>query len=504
MIRRLIVANRGEIAVRVFRAARELGVETVGVFPRGDAGAAHLKHCTRVERLEGDDPRAAYLDIEGVVAAARRAGADALHPGYGFLSENPEFARRVEEEGIVFVGPAPGTMEAFGVKTVARRLAKDAGVPTVPGTDGPLGDADEAGEAAERLGFPVLLKASYGGGGRGIRRVEGPPGLPQAFEAATREARQAFGNGELYMEKSLSRPRHVEVQVLGDGRGGVVHLFERDCSMQRRNQKLIEESPAPNLDEALRRRLHADAVAVARTGRYRSAGTVEFLVTPEGHFFLEVNARLQVEHPVTEAVTGVDIVRSQLALAGGDLALPAQDEVRLSGHTIECRINAEDPRLNFLPAPGRVVHFDPPGGPGVRVDAGLLEGGEVSPHFDSLLAKLVVHGETREASRARALRALEDFTVVGVPTTIPFHRAALQSAAFVSGRYDTSTVGELGPLARPSDSELEAAALAVAVARFVRPAPARAAGAQGAAGKEPPSALRGAFGPRGGGWFHEV
>ncbi len=504
MIRRLLVANRGEIAVRVFRAARDLGIETVGVFPRGDAGAAHLQHCARAERLDGDDPRAAYLDIEGIVAAARRARADALHPGYGFLSENPEFARRVEEEGIAFVGPAPETMEAFGVKTVARRLAKEAGVPTVPGTDGPVASTDEAAGAAERLGYPVVLKASYGGGGRGIRRVDGPEGLVQGFEAAAREAHQAFGNGELYLEKLLVRPRHIEVQVLGDGKGEAVHLFERDCSMQRRNQKLIEESPAPNLDEALRQRLHKDAVRVARSGLYRSAGTVEFLVAGEGHFFLEVNARLQVEHPVTEAVTGVDIVRSQLELAGGEASLPPQETIRLSGHAIECRVNAEDPRANFLPAPGRIIHFDPPGGPGVRVDAGLLEGGEVSPHFDSLIAKLIVHGPTREASRARALRALEDFTVVGVPTTIPFHRAALSSPAFASGRYDTSTVSGLRALPRPADAELEAAALAVAVARFLRGAPAPSAMSARTRAKWAGSGLRPAFGARGGGWFHEV
>lgn len=504
MIGRLLVANRGEIALRVFRAARELGIETVGVFPRGDSGAAHLQHCSRVERLEGDDARAAYLDIEGLVAAASRAGADALHPGYGFLSENPLFARRVEEAGIVFVGPAPATMEAFGVKTVARRLAKEAGVPTVPGTEKPVESTGAALDAAARIGYPVVLKASYGGGGRGIRRVEGPEGMAQNFEAAAREAQLSFGNGELYVEKFLACPRHIEVQILGDGTGAAVHLFERDCSMQRRNQKLIEESPAPNLEESLRARITQDALRVARAGAYRSAGTVEFLVVGGQHFFLEVNARLQVEHPVSEAVTGLDIVRLQLELAGGTAPLPDQESIRLHGHAIECRVNAEDPRANFLPHPGRVVHFEPPGGPGVRVDAGFKEGGEVSPLFDSLMAKLIVHGPTREAARARALRALEDFVIIGVPTTVPFHRFALSSAPFVSGRYDTSTVAGLGPLPAPADEELEAAALAVAVARFLRPARPRGAAPRGPRGERGQSALRPAFGPRAGGWFHEV
>ncbi len=503
MIARLLVANRGEIALRIFRAARELGIETVGLLARGDERAIHLQHCDRTVRLGADDPRAAFLDIGAIVEAARAAGVDAIHPGYGFVSENPEFARRVEKAGMVFVGPAPETMEAFGVKTKARAMMDEAGVPTVPGTSGPVATAQAALSAADRIGYPVVLKASYGGGGRGIRVVPTADALPGHFESAAREAAQAFGNGELFLEKFLVAPRHIEVQIMGDGKGGAIHFFERDCSMQRRNQKLIEESPAPNLEGPLRARLLEDAVRAAKAGRYRSAGTVEFLVEGGKHYFLEVNARLQVEHPVSEAVTGYDLVKAQLAIAAGEGGLPAQGEVTLRGHSIECRVNAEDPRANFMPSPGRITYWMAPSGPGVRVDAAGYAGGEVSPAFDSLLAKVIVHAPSREAAIARMRQALSEFVVAGVKTTIPFHKMALASGPFARGEYSTSTVAELGTPPMPPLYELQAAALAAVLARTLRTPRGKGPSPPGL-GERPPAAMRASFGPQGRGWFHEL
>ncbi len=501
MVSRLFVANRGEIAVRVLRAARELGIATVACYAPGDEGSLHLRLADRAVRLQNDDPRAAYLDAAAVVGAAQGSGADALHPGYGFLSENPQFARRVEAAGIAFIGPLPETMEVFGVKTKARAMMAESGVPTVPGSALPVADDAAAAKEADRVGYPVALKASHGGGGRGIRAVAAPEQMQGAFESASREALAAFGNGELYVEKYLTEPRHIEVQIFGDGRGGATHLFERDCSMQRRHQKLIEESPAPNLDEELRARLHADAVRAAKAGRYRSAGTVEFLVADGKHYFLEVNARLQVEHPVTEAVTGLDLVKAQLRLASGDSALPAQEGIHLRGHAIECRINAEDARANFLPSPGRVLRFSPPSGPGVRVDAGVEAGGEVLPYYDSLVAKLIVHADGREGAIRRMQAALDSFVVTGIATTIPFHRFALNQAAFYSGQYSTATLGKMGAIPPPSEEAQEAAAVGAVAARFLRPSAVRAVVPAKA---RPGGPLRDAYGPAGGGWFLEL
>jgi len=503
MLTRLLIANRGEIALRVMRAARELGIPTVGVYAPGDERSLHLQHCDQALRLDSREPASAYLSADAILAAAASGGADAIHPGYGFLSENPAFARRVEQAGLAFVGPRPETMQAFGVKTNARAMMEEAGVPTVPGTTRPVNSPEAARSEAERVGYPVLLKASYGGGGRGIRAVASEREMAAAFETASREAVAAFGNGELYLEKLLERPRHIEVQILGDGKGAAVHLYERDCSMQRRHQKLIEESPAPNLDSELRVRLLADAVRAARAGNYRSAGTVEFLVAGDRHFFLEVNARLQVEHPVSEAVTGIDLVRAQLRLAAGDFALPAQGDIAAKGHAIECRINAEDARLNFLPCPGWINRFVPPTGPGVRVDAGVAAGGEVSQDYDSLLAKLIVHAENRGAAILRLRRALGEFVITGVPTTIPFHRFAIESAGFSAGNYSISTVAEFGALPEPSASELRAVALAAVVARALRP-PTRAAVRSFENGERGKVSLRPPFGPQRGGWFHEL
>jgi acetyl/propionyl-CoA carboxylase alpha subunit len=506
MFERVFVANRGEIAVRIMRAVRELGAQSVGAMARGDEDAGHLRYATRVQEVAGQDPRAAFLDIDAVVAAAVASGCDALHPGYGFLSESPEFARAVEAAGVAFIGPRPETMEAFGVKTDARRMAKVAGVPTVPGTDRPVATADEARALADEVGFPVAIKASYGGGGRGIRVVGEAGALPGALETARAEAQQAFGRPEVYLEKLIERPRHIEVQVVGDGQGGAVHFFERDCSMQRRNQKLIEESPAAHLDPGVRDRLLEDAVRLARAGRYRSAGTVEFLVSGPEHYFMEVNARLQVEHPVTEAVTGWDLVRLTLQLAAGDRALPAQGEVEVRGHAIECRVNAEDARQGFLPTPGRVTHLVLPHGPGVRVDTAAAPGGTISPHFDSLLAKLIVHGPTRDEARARMVRAIDEFAVGGVRTTLPFHRFAMDCAAFAGGSYSTATVAELGPPPDPPTAAREmAAVVAVLGALLHSQGPTRTATRRpgGARGERHP-AMRGPFTPGPAGWFHEL
>jgi acetyl/propionyl-CoA carboxylase alpha subunit len=501
MVERLLVANRGEIAARVMRAARELGIATVAIYARGDEGSLHLRMADRAVRLDNPDPRGAYLDIGAVLAAAREARADAVHPGYGFLAERPDFARAVEAAGLAFVGPSPATMEAFGVKTKARALMAEAGVPTVPGLAEATPSAEAAATEADRIGYPVALKASHGGGGRGIRVVQSADQLAQAFETASREAAAAFGNGELYLEKYLLEPRHIEVQIFGDGAGGAVHLFERDCSMQRRNQKLIEESPAINLEDDLRARLHADAVRAAKAGRYRSAGTVEFLVAGGRHFFLEVNARLQVEHPVTEMLTGIDLVKAQLRLAGGEGGAPAQDEIRADGHAIECRINAEDARQNFLPTPGRIGRFQPPSGPGVRVDAGVEAGGAVSPHYDSLMAKVIVHASDRAAAIARMDAALSHFVVTGVATTVPFHRFALASAPFRGGAYTTATVGALGAVPPPPAADAEALAIGAVAAHLIRPA---SAGPRARSRARQAVPLRREFGTAPGGWFHEL
>ncbi len=507
MVARVFVANRGEIAVRVMRAAREIGIESVGAMARGDEDAGHLHFATFVQALEGDDPRAAFLDARGLVDAAVQSGADALHPGYGFLSESPQFATLVEAAGITFIGPRPDTMETFGVKTVARRFAREAGVPTVPGTEEPVASPEAALEVAKELGFPVALKASYGGGGRGIRTVRDGESVAAAFESARREATQAFGRSEVYLEKLLQDPRHVEVQVVGDGKGGAVHFFERDCSMQRRNQKLIEESPAPNLDTALRQRLVDDAVRLASAGKYRSAGTVEFLIEGDTHYFLEVNARLQVEHPVSECVTGWDLVRLTVELAGGQRELPAQEEIRTHGHAIECRVNAEDARQGFVPTPGKITRWVVPHGPGVRVDSAASAGGSVSPHFDSLLAKLIVHAASRPQARARMLRAIGEFSVGGVQTTLPFHRFAVASEPFGAGRYTTATVSELGVPPGPPQEDRHVAAAAAVLARAMGGGVSRdRAGSQRRPGTRRPRhpATRGGFAPAGAGWFHEL
>ena len=442
MFSSVLIANRGEIAVRIARACRELGVRPVGVHSEIDADAPHVRACDTSELLGPAAPAESYLHIERVVAAAVRAGVDAVHPGYGFLAENAAFARAVVEAGLVFIGPSADVIAMMGDKVAARAAATAADVPVVPGTTEPTDDPAVAAAFAAEHGFPVAIKASFGGGGRGMRVAHGPDELADLLEAARREAAGAFGRADCYLERYLPRARHVEVQIVGDRDGRVIHLGERDCSLQRRHQKLVEEAPAPRLDPGVRAELHAAAVRLGESVGYENAGTCEFLLDPDtGRFyFLEMNTRLQVEHPVTEMVTGVDLVQAQLRVAAGDGLGIAQDDVRMQGHAVEFRINAEDPGLGFLPAPGPISTLRVPQGPGVRFDAGIEAGGRVAGEYDSMVGKLVVWGPDRAAALARGARALAELEIVGVPTTVPFHRLAVAHPQFVAAEHATTSV----------------------------------------------------------------
>ncbi|MBN6191052.1 ATP-grasp domain-containing protein [Aneurinibacillus sp. BA2021] len=436
---RVLIANRGEIAVRVIRACAEAGYTSVAVYADQDADALHVRLADEAVGLGGDTAASTYLSVEALIDAARRSGADAVHPGYGFLSESAAFARAVEGAGLVWIGPSPESIDALGDKMTARRIAQRVGAPLAAGTDEPLSGPEEAVAFAEEHGLPIAIKAAFGGGGRGLKVVRELSEVAAAFEAATREAVAAFGRGECFVERFLERPRHIEVQVLGDGRGGVVVVGDRDCSMQRRNQKLIEEAPAPALAPQQRSAIHEAARAICAEVQYRGAGTVEFLLAADGTIsFLEVNTRLQVEHPVTEEVTGTDLVREQFRIAFGEG--PSFTETpRPSGHAFEFRINAEDPGRGFLPSPGRVEALRIPGGPGVRWDSGIEAGDMVQPAFDSLIAKLIVHADTREAALVRARRALRELAVDGPATVIPFDLRAIDDPAFATDTFGVHT-----------------------------------------------------------------
>ena len=479
MFRRVLIANRGEIAVRVIRACRDLGLSPVAVHSEADRDALPVRLADASVCLGPAPAAASYLDGERVLEAAKVLEADAVHPGYGFLAENADFAAACAARGLAFVGPSPEAMRLMGDKAAARAAALRAGVPVAPGSP-VLESAEEARAVSTEIGFPLLIKAAAGGGGMGMRAVREPEAFDRAFADACSEARAAFGDGRVFLERLLERPRHVEVQVFGDDGGAVVHLGERECSIQRRNQKLIEESPSPAVDAALRSELGAAAVRLAEQAGYAGAGTVEFLLDPEGrYYFLEMNARLQVEHPVTEALTGLDLVKMQLEVAAGGALGFSQEEVRLRGAAIELRITAEDPFAGFLPASGRIREFRAPAGPGVRCDAGIAGGSEVPPDYDSLLAKVIAFGPDRESARRRALRAVRETRLVGVPTTLPFHERVLESGPFRRGELDTSFVADHWPglAAAPLESgdELLPFALAAAAAEF--------------AGARPPSAL---------------
>jgi acetyl-CoA carboxylase biotin carboxylase subunit len=440
MFSRVLVANRGEIAVRVIRALHELGVEAVAVYSTADAGTLHTRLADRAVCIGPPSASESYLNISSVVAAAEITGCDAVHPGYGFLAENPDFVKACEENDLVFVGPDADVMARMGDKVEAKRALANAGLPLVPGTEA-VG-ADEARAAATEIGFPVLLKPSAGGGGKGMRLVERPEDLEDAFSGATTEALAAFGDGTIYLEKLITSARHVEIQVLCDADGGVLTLGERECSIQRRHQKLIEESPSPALDDATREMMESGVARACHAISYLNAGTFEFLLAPDGaYYFIELNARLQVEHPVSELVTGIDIVREQLKIAAGE-QLHETGRAARRGHAIEIRLNAEDPTRGFAPAPGVIERFRPPLGPGIRLDTHVEEGSVISPYYDSLIAKLIVWDEDRDSAIERSLRALGELELRGVPTTREAALEILASDAFRSGRYSTSFLDE--------------------------------------------------------------
>ena len=431
---KVLVANRGEIAIRIFRTLRELEIVPVAVYSEADRASLHVDLADEAYLLGPGAPAESYLAQERVIDAAGKAGAEAIHPGYGFLAENADFARTVEAAGLVWIGPPPEAIEVMGSKVAARERMQAAGVPIIPGTTEAVTTADEVRLLGDELGWPIAIKASAGGGGKGLKVVPSPDDVERAFESAQREGEAYFGSSAVYVERYLEDPRHVEVQVLADAHGNVIHLGERDCTIQRRHQKLVEETPSPAVSPELRERIGGIAVDAARAVGYRSAGTIEGLLSREGeYFFLEMNTRIQVEHTVTELVTGLDLVREQVLVAAGDPLSLRQQDVRLTGHSIECRINAEDPSNGFLPAPGRITGYREPGGPGVRVDSGVDAGREVVALYDPMIAKLIVHGVDREHARHRMLRALDEYRIDGVKTLLGFHRALLREGCFVAG-----------------------------------------------------------------------
>jgi acetyl-CoA/propionyl-CoA carboxylase biotin carboxyl carrier protein len=432
--RKVLVANRGEIAIRVFRTLRELGIGTVAVYSDADRTSAHVAYADEAYRIGGGAPAESYLNQDAILDAARRSATEAIHPGYGFLAENASFARGCEDAGIVWIGPPANAIEAMGSKIEARERMRAAGVPIVPGTTDPVESAERLVDLGDELGWPLAIKASAGGGGKGLKVVRDASEAARAFESARREGEAYFADPTVYVERYLEDPRHVEIQVLADAHGNVIHLGERDCTVQRRHQKLIEETPSPAVDDELRARIGAIAVDAARAVGYRSAGTLEGLLTREGDwFFLEMNTRIQVEHTVTELVTGLDLVREQILIAAGEELSLRQEDVRFTGHAIECRINAEDVTNGFLPAPGTITEYREPAGPGVRVDSGVVGGSEIAALYDPMIAKLVVHGVNRDHARRRMLRALDEFVIGGVKTLVGFHKALLSHPCFADG-----------------------------------------------------------------------
>ena len=467
---KVLVANRGEIAVRILRTLGRLGIGSVAVYHRVDAGGLATRQADEAVELRGEPPVSAYLDVEAIIDACRRTGADAVHPGFGFLAENADFAQAVADAGLTFIGPSPSAIRAMGDKIESKRLAAQAGVPTLPGSDGAVADTDDALAEAERIGYPVLLKASAGGGGKGMRIARDPSQCREAFDRASSEALASFGDGRVFVERYIDRPRHIEVQVLADAHGTVLHLGERECSIQRRYQKVVEEAPSPSVDEHTRAEMGARAVALARAVDYVSAGTVEMIVDAERNFyFLEMNTRLQVEHPVTELVTGIDIVAEQLRVAGGEPLSFGQDDVKLSGSAIECRIYAEDAGAGFVPATGRLALVRFPAGPGVRVDHGMLEGQEVSAAFDPMIAKVIGHGATREEAIARTRAALRQTVLLGTTTNGAYLERVLAHPAFAAGDTHTAFLEEhAGDLADPEPTPEEHLML-LAVAALASP-----------------------------------
>lgn len=438
MFKKVLIANRGEIAVRIIRACQELGIATVAVYSVADKESLHVQLADEAYCIGPHLLKESYLKQVNILSVATITGVDAIHPGYGFLAENAEFAEMCGEYKITFIGPSPEAIQKMGAKSVARETMKAAGVPIVPGTDGLIENLEDALVTAREIGFPVIAKATAGGGGKGMRVAETEKDLQKAVSMAQQEAETAFGNGGVYLEKYVEEPRHVEIQIIGDSQGNVVHLGERDCSIQRRHQKLIEESPSPALDDELRKNMGEAALKAAKAVQYTGAGTVEFLLDKHKNFyFMEMNTRIQVEHPVTEMVTGIDLIKEQLRVAAGYPLSITQEDIVINGWSIECRINAENPAKNFMPSPGKIEMYHPPGGFGVRVDSAAYQGYSIPQFYDSMIAKLIVHGKTREEAIARMKRALKEFVITGVETTIPFHLALLEHEQFISGDFNT-------------------------------------------------------------------
>lgn len=483
MFKKILIANRGEIAVRVIRACREMGIRTVAVYSECDRRSLHVLLADEAVPIGPAPAVESYLHMDRIIEAARTTGAEAVHPGYGFLAENSGFARACGEAGLVFIGPNADALELVGDKVRARRTMKKAGVPIIPGMSAVPSDKTEFTAAARKLGYPVIVKASAGGGGKGMRIVHEEKDLLPAVEAGMREAGSAFGDTSVYLEKYIAEPRHVEFQVLADDHGSVVHLFERECSIQRRHQKIVEESPSPALNPVLRSKMGETAKRAMLAAGYNNAGTVEFLLDADGRFyFMEVNARLQVEHPVTELVTGVDLVRQQILVAAGEKLAFGQDDLRQRGQAIECRIYAEDPARNFLPSAGKVLFLAEPCGPGIRNDSGIYGGWEVPVHYDPILAKLIVWAEDRETACRRMAAALDEYVVMGIRTTIPFLRDVVRHPEFLAGRTTTAFIGQHFAAWGESGPDEEGLRLALAAAAYADSArPARAAGAAGTA-----------------------
>ena len=487
MFKRILIANRGEIAVRVIRACRELGVETVAVFSEADRAALHVREADYAVAVGPAPAAQSYLNTERILEAAKQTGAEAIHPGYGFFSENAGFARAVQEAGLVFIGPPPSAIEQMGDKVEARKLMAAAGVPVVPGSPGTLEREEEVRDLANKIGFPIMLKAAAGGGGKGMRLVEYEKDLSSAVRTVASEAKSSFGDGRFYVEKFVSRPRHIEVQVFADLHGNTVHVFERECSIQRRNQKVVEESPSPFITPEMRAEMGAVAVRAARAVNYAGAGTIEFLADADRNFyFLEMNTRIQVEHAVTELVTGVDLVKAQVLVAAGERLPFAQSDLAQSGWALECRVYAEDPAAGFVPAPGRIDHIKFPDGPGIRVDAGVYAGGEVPIYYDPMIAKLAVWGRDRKEAIARMRRALNEFSIAGELTTnLDFHRWLMTHPRFIAGDFDTGFISqEYHPQAAQDGSDgARLAAILTAALSARRDTNHTAAAAQPAAGK---------------------
>ncbi len=479
MFKKILIANRGEIACRVIRACRDMRISPVVVYSDADKDALHVRMADEAYHIGAAPSSESYLRGEKVIAAAKAAGAEAIHPGYGFLSENADFVRQVEANGLRFIGPPPDAMEAMGGKISARRIAINAGVPVVPGTTEPLKNTDEAKETAESIGYPVMLKASAGGGGKGMRLVADEKELVEAFETARSEARSSFGDDAVYLEKAVVRPRHIEIQVFSDTHGNHVHLGERECSIQRRHQKVIEECPSPINSAELREKMGACAVMVAKAVDYVGAGTVEFLVSDidRSFYFLEMNTRLQVEHPVTELVTGIDLVKEQIRVAFGEPLSFTQDDVRMNGHAIECRVYAEDPENNFMPSPGRITRLRVPHGPGVRDDGGVYEGAEVSIYYDPMISKFAAYGRDRSEAISRLRRALNEYVIEGIKTTLPFFREVLEDDVFAEGKLDTGFISSWQERRKqqeelPGEKDLAIIAAVIAASKNVQPGPA--------------------------------